>query len=185
MIRLKTKLMSGATSLLLLSTLSSPVFAETDMHTPYPDSSDKAFSQSFGSNFPFGDFKLDDFFGSIFDHSLEAEMSGDQEIPGPGDPDGTGEATVKLKPSKNQICVEIETKYLDTATAAHIHHAPKGSAGAVVVPLPIPDSAGMSSGCVDVDGKLVKAIKDNPQDYYVNIHTNTYPEGAIRGQLAK
>jgi CHRD domain len=31
--------------------------------------------------------------------------------------------------------------------------------------------------------KLIKKIIAKPENYYVNIHTVEYPDGAIRGQL--
>lgn len=41
-------------------------------------------------------------------------------------------------------------------------------------------------GCVDdVSDTLIDKIADEPEDYYVNIHNEKYPDGAIRGQLEK
>jgi hypothetical protein len=34
-----------------------------------------------------------------------------------------------------------------------------------------------------VDRSLIKAILTYPQDYYVNVHTTDFPDGADRGQL--
>jgi hypothetical protein len=74
--------------------------------------------------------------------------------------------------------------YLGVFTAAHIHVAPTGDAGPVVVGL-APPTSGLSSGCTSVDPLLIKAIKQNPEDYYVNVHNAEYPAGALRGQLSK
>ena len=134
----------------------------------------------FGENAPFGDF-----FMKFFGRRLETFMSGSQEVPGPGDPDGTGEAKVRLKPNQGELCVDIEVENIEPATASHIHHAPAGTAGAVVVVLPIPNAEGEADDCVSVDDQLLEKIRSNPQDYYINIHNNPFPNGAIRGQLSR
>ena len=73
---------------------------------------------------------------------------------------------------------------VEPLAAAHIHIAPAGSPGPVVIPLP-PDSATGGSGCVTADRDLVKAIIKDPGAYYFNVHNATYPGGALRGQLSR
>jgi len=111
--------------------------------------------------------------------TLTAQLLGSNEVPGPGDPDGTGAAVITLR-VRGAVCYDLTWANLDTVTAAHIHAAPAGVAGPVVVPLPVTTSP---TGCVPADKQLVKAIKADPDLYYVNVHTQTYPAGAIRGQL--
>ena len=65
---------------------------------------------------------------------------------------------------------------------AHIHSAPATTNGPVVVPLTAVVN-GTSSGCATVARGLADAIRKAPQGYYVNVHTNLYTSGAIRGQL--
>jgi hypothetical protein len=65
---------------------------------------------------------------------------------------------------------------------AHIHQAPKGVNGPIVVPLIAP-IGGSSAGCATVDPLLGQAIADEPRGFYVNVHTTMFPGGAIRGQL--
>ena len=112
------------------------------------------------------------------------EMTGAAEAPGPGDPDGSGTAVFRLNYGQGEICYELTVSGIDPATAAHIHVAPAGSPGPVVVPLAAPTS-GTSSGCVEVARDLIKAIIQNPEAYYVNVHNPAFPPGAVRGQLSK
>ena len=115
---------------------------------------------------------------------LSTTLTGAAEVPGPGDPDGTGTASLTLNHGQGEICFELTVTGIAPATAAHIHFAPVGVAGPVVVPL-TPPTSGSSSGCVSADRDLVKAIIQNPENYYVNVHNAQYPAGALRGQLSK
>jgi hypothetical protein len=114
--------------------------------------------------------------------TLTTTMTGGQEAPGPGDPDGFGPATIILDRRHGQICFRLEAHLIAPATAAHIHSAPAGEPGPVVVPL-TPPTNGVSEGCVAVDRDLIRAIKNHPELYYVNVHNAEFPAGAIRGQL--
>ena len=100
-----------------------------------------------------------------------------------GDPDGSGSASLRLNPGREQICFTIKVDNIDLpATGAHIHEAPAGSAGPVVVPLPAPTGE-TTTGCVSAERSLIKEIMRDPDEYYVNIHTAPFPGGAVRGQL--
>lgn len=115
---------------------------------------------------------------------LTATLTGAAEVPGPGDPDGSGTALITLNPGQQEVCFELSVSDIAPATAAHIHVAPAGTAGPVVVPLAAP-TAGTSKGCVqDVDRDLIRAILHDPDQYYVNVHNAEFPPGAVRGQLS-
>jgi hypothetical protein len=116
---------------------------------------------------------------------MTVKLTGAAEVPSKGDPDGSGTAKVTLNPGQGQICYELAVKGIGTANAAHIHAGAAGQAGGVKVPLEAPSAEGSSKGCADVDQALVKQIMDKPSDYYVNVHNAEYPNGALRGQLAK
>lgn len=122
------------------------------------------------------------------DTSLTIELTGAQEVCEPAntcnDPEGTGTATVDITTATGEICVTLEWDISDgTASAAHIHEAPLGSAGGVVLPLfTTPEADGAFDDCF-TDATLAAAIEAAPGDYYINIHSATYPNGAIRGQL--
>ena len=115
---------------------------------------------------------------------LRAELTGGEEVPGPGDPDGSGSATIIVIPSTNTICYVLTAENIAPATAAHIHVGKRGEAGDVVVPLE-PPTYGASGGCTQADPELVSNIQENPENYYVNVHNEPYPAGAIRGQLSE
>jgi len=117
---------------------------------------------------------------------LFATLIGAAEAPGPGDPDGTGSAVITLNQGRGKVCWEISVSNITLpAIAAHIHAAPAGAPGPVVVPLSAPDASGVSRGYTSADSALIKAIRQDPAAYYVNVHTRDIPAGAVRGQLAK
>jgi hypothetical protein len=105
-----------------------------------------------------------------------AVLSGANEVP-PADPDGSGMAIVTINRGKSEVCWTVTVENLDPVVAAHIHVAPAGVNGPVVVPITV------GTGCATVDRELAKAIAKDPAAYYVNVHTTVYPGGAIRGQL--
>jgi hypothetical protein len=116
--------------------------------------------------------------------TLKAKLLGSNEKPGPGDPDGTGKATVVIDPATGQVCFKISSKNLTLpSTNAHILEAPKGMPGPVVVQLAGPDGSGKSNGCLPTSNAQAQEIVDNPAGFYVNVHTTDFPAGAIRGQL--
>jgi hypothetical protein len=108
--------------------------------------------------------------------NLEASLTGEKEVPGPGDPNGWGEADVKVYKAK--VCYELEVKRIKPATFAHIHRGGPNVAGPIVVELKAPTD-GSSEGCKAIS----KQLREHPSHYYVNVHNDPYPDGAIRGQL--
>jgi Cu/Zn superoxide dismutase len=111
-------------------------------------------------------------------------LTGAAEVPTAGDPDGMGTATITVNRGTETICWEISVSGITLpALAAHIHEAPVGEPGDVVVTLSAPDATGFASGCTSVDRALAKEIAKNPEEYYVNVHNADFPDGALRGQL--
>jgi hypothetical protein len=115
---------------------------------------------------------------------LSATLTGAAEVPGPGDPDGSGQATIRLTAGEGRLCFQLTATGLSLpASGAHIHIGAAGSAGIILVPLTPPDATGPASGCVTVQRAVIKTILANPSGHYVNIHNADFPDGAIRGQL--
>ena len=111
-------------------------------------------------------------------------LEGENEVPITGDLDGTGTATLTLNRGTGEVCWHIAVADITLpASAAHIHEAPAGVPGPVVVTLGAPDASGVSTGCTTADRALVKDIAKNPSEYYVNVHNSDFPGGALRGQL--
>jgi CHRD domain len=103
-----------------------------------------------------------------------------------GDTNGRGSATILLEPGKRTVCFAITVSGIGTPVAAHIHQAPTGVNGGIVVTLTHPSAGnpGASSGCVNnVPAGLLNRIKNGPSAFYINVHTEDLPAGAVRGQL--
>jgi len=105
-------------------------------------------------------------------------MDGAQEVPGPGDPDGFGLADLYIDDVALTIDWNFDVSNITLPlTGAHIHAAPVGMAGSVVV-----DFSAMLSGSGLFDADLAGVLAA-PDQYYVNLHNANFPAGAIRGQL--
>ena len=116
---------------------------------------------------------------------LSADLSSSNEVDAPIMTGATGTANVTLNQGQREICVDISTSGLSgTPVAGHIHEAPAGSNGGVVLNLGV-NSEQFSACAQDVDRDLIKAIRQHPENYYINIHTVLVPSGEIRGQLSK
>ena len=119
---------------------------------------------------------------------LSTSLTGAEEAPGPGDPNATGQADLRLNQGQNEVCFDISWADIDGEVfAGHIHVGAAGSPGPIVVTLFTGSFAGTDSvsGCAQgVDAALIKAIRHDPSAYYVNVHSRpNFPGGAVRGQL--
>ena len=111
-------------------------------------------------------------------------LTGAAEVPGPGDPDGTGTARLTFNPGKNQVCYELAVDKIAPASGAHIHSGAAGKAGPPIISL-APPANGLSKECAPLEQEKIMDILKNPGNYYVNVHNSEFPNGALRGQLAK
>ena len=121
---------------------------------------------------------------AVEDVELSAKLKGKEEVPGPGDNDGAGEAQLETKIAKSKLCYLVEFEDIGTATAAHVHKGAKGEDGKIVIPLFEEATESPAEDCIKVESeRKLKKIAKNPADFYVNVHTEEFPDGAIRGQL--
>ncbi len=110
-------------------------------------------------------------------------LSGAQEVPpaSTGDPNGLGTAALIIDETLAIPTIRwvINTQNIELPpTLAHIHQAPAGVNGPVVV-----DFSAQLVGGPLADSDLTGVLA-NPGNHYVNIHNVDFPGGAVRGQLA-
>jgi len=115
---------------------------------------------------------------------LTATLSGANEVPGPGDADGSGIGTVRVNPGQGRLCYTLSVSNIAPATLGHFHFGDAGTNGPVIIDLQAP-TGGSSQGCVTISRDLAKAIIQNPEGYYFNVHNAEFRPGAIRGQLGR
>jgi hypothetical protein len=136
---------------------------------------------------------------------FKTELSGAQEVPEVVT-DTSGSARIRFDRALSEVRFDLRVRRGVGVIQAHIHCAPAGINGPVVVFL-----FGPASPSVDVDGRLSRGVATNddiiPQDppsaacgvtinnvasllealrqgrLYVNVHTDANPAGEVRGQL--
>jgi hypothetical protein len=114
--------------------------------------------------------------------SMVAPLAGANEVP-PNKSTATGTAKITVDVLHDQVCWNLSVQKLQgTVTQAHIHRAPAGQVGPIVLDLS-PPAGGTSRGCRRARPPLARGIVKDPGDYYVNVHTSKFPDGEIRGQL--
>ncbi len=110
--------------------------------------------------------------------------SGAEEAPDPGEEGATIEADMTIDTETGSITYTVTVAgNSEEAAAAHIHEAPPGEAGDVVVPL---DPAAINAGeqaTAEAEPAIAAAIAENPGNYYVNVHSESFPGGFARAQL--
>lgn len=110
---------------------------------------------------------------------LSAGLSGANEVPPNASP-GVGTAVLTLNDLQTEVSFHIEfSGLLGTETAAHFHNAPPGTNGSVIFALPAgsPKDGVWTVGPAEVAMLLAEEV-------YVNVHTDQFPGGEIRGNLA-
>jgi hypothetical protein len=111
-----------------------------------------------------------------------AALSADQVVPGPGAPDRSAIAAGTLWPQRpSQVCVGLgSVQGAQPPFTAHIHHAPAGQTGPIVATI---EFATFMSSCGAMDKTVLQDITRNFDQHYLDIHTDEFPNGAMRGQL--
>ena len=117
-----------------------------------------------------------------------AHLSGSEEVL-PVDTSAVGQAIFKLSKDGPELSYKLIVANIEDVIAAHIHMAPAGQNGAVIVPLytggliPGRFNGILAEGTIDTSSYpgLVEAMMAG--NTYVNVHTTQHPGGEIRGQI--
>ncbi|MEV0201747.1 CHRD domain-containing protein [Nonomuraea sp. NPDC050691] len=125
-----------------------------------------------------------------FGATLTTRAAGRQEVPAPGMKvgDPNGRAGWLVQPDGDRVWFAAAWKGIAAPVGAHIHRAPKGRNGPVVVPFfaaakGLPASVDGVAGSAATSAAVARRIWKNPKNWYVNLHTAEFPGGAVRGQL--
>lgn len=102
-----------------------------------------------------------------------------------------GSIELRVNPGQEEVCWAVGAITMTAGeslpAAAHIHVAPAGIAGPVVIPLfggaTAPTAYPTGTRCVTADRDLLRAIMVDPSAYYVNLHNAQHPAGVMRAQL--
>ena len=111
-----------------------------------------------------------------------AELRGSNEVH-QGNLNASGSAEISFSDELTRVCWDLnDLTGLGPITGAHIHRGSAGVDGPVVLPLQQATGGGWR-GCSGDTDWVQGAFDEGLQNYYVNVHTAEYPNGAIRGQL--
>ncbi|MET8680486.1 CHRD domain-containing protein [Streptomyces sp. NPDC004647] len=121
---------------------------------------------------------------------LLALSDGGQEVPKDdaskvGDPDG--HAITFIHPKGSAVDYSFAWVNIAPPSLGHIHKGRFGKNGDIQFNFfnnPVPQNIFAVSGTLEnQDPKVVDRVRRNPSDYYSNLHTAEFPDGAVRGQL--
>jgi hypothetical protein len=124
-----------------------------------------------------------------YNHVLSVVLDGRKEIGNDGQRragnlDGFGSFSGVLAGRK--LCYGLQVTGIGRPLAAHIHRGGANANGEVVVTLADMQQNGSSatgSDCTTLSRSLADRLVRSPGRFYVNVHTQKFASGAIRGQL--
>jgi hypothetical protein len=115
---------------------------------------------------------------------LTASANGANVTGGKGVATGSASAVFTINTSKETICYNLKEQGLVGVNYSHIHKGATGIDGAVVVDLNAKKFNVVGNTCTTVGKAILGDIALNPSQYYFNVHTAAFPNGAVRGQLS-
>ena len=114
-----------------------------------------------------------------------AKLTGAEIVSSSGDRDGYATAEVSVANTLDQICYDInDIRNLADITSVSINRGLRGKTGPSVLRFETANEGGWKS-CVKRSEWLEDTLEFQPGNYYVQISTTEFPQGAIRGQLSR
>ena len=113
---------------------------------------------------------------------LNAQLTGAQEAPAPGDPDGKAKGKLRVDVVTGEICYKIDARKVEPLSAGHIHEKATGASTGPVVVTFTQTGPTTFAGCA-TNLEVARGLQDDPSEYYLNVHNAAYPGGALRGDL--
>jgi len=112
-------------------------------------------------------------------YTQQVTLKGSNEVP-PNNSTATGSGSVTVA-ANHAVAVNISVSGMN-ATAAHIHMAPAGQEGPVIIPLTkTADNTFSAPGTAKLTDEQYQAFKAGK--LYINVHSAAHPGGEIRAQL--
>ena len=132
--------------------------------------------------------------------TFSTSLSGKDEVP-PTESNSTGTAKFQVDENSSQVSYWVNVTGIKKINQAHIHNGTEGQNGDIVVTLTKNKSAKGNDGPPNIgfSGNITKDDLQGPLknkeltdlvslmsegNAYVNVHTDKYPDGAIRGQIS-
>lgn len=116
--------------------------------------------------------------GAAFAEDFHLKLSGSEEVP-PVESSGSADGTISVG-DDGAVSGKITVTGF-TPTMAHIHEAPAGKNGKVIVPFKMEGSTFVAPPGAKLTPDQMKALKAG--DLYFNVHSAAHPAGEIRAQL--
>jgi len=119
--------------------------------------------------------------------TFTATLGADQEVPPTTSP-ATGTATLTYNPFTRRFNLDVAVDDIDnsTVTGFHVHSAPIGVNGGIIVDLIalVPDDGtGFTASASNIVLPPLQEAALLAGATYLNVHTTAFPSGALRGQL--
>jgi hypothetical protein len=108
-------------------------------------------------------------------------LTGANEFPGPGDPDGFGMAVFYNQGGGTSYAILVQG--IGAPNASHLHRGAPGVAGPVVITLASSFPNNLATGSFTASNALSNEFIANPLNFYVDVHNAEFPDGAIRGPV--